>query len=239
MLARCPECRVTHALASGDQVRLHQVRCSNCGAEFALFPALEIGGAGERVLGKGIIPADRPAAPWIESTPKAELTLDIEAPSAHLHLQTARRGRPWPGIALAVGLLTLLGLQVLILPPIAPGQQAELDQARTTLCGIIQCPEWQPPRAPERVRVSTPDFFVTPDGALHLRFELESPVRQAWPILDIQLTDRLGTSQGRLRLTPADYADLHHPMDAHQSHSVRALVAAPQARIAGVEIRPR
>lgn len=239
MLARCPECRVTHALASGDKVRLHKVRCSNCGAEFALFPALEIGGAGERVLGEGVVSADRPPPPQIESIPKVAWKLDIEAPPGLLNLHTARGRRAWPGLALALGLLALFGLQVLIIPPIAPGQQAELDQARTVLCGVIQCPDWHPPRVPGQVRVSTPDFLITTDGNMHLRFELESPIRQAWPVLDIQLTDRLGTSQGRLRLNPADYTDPQRPMAAHQSHTVRAILLPLNDRVAGIEIRPR
>ncbi|AKJ94071.1 phage tail protein [Thioalkalivibrio versutus] len=239
MLARCPQCGVTHALARGAKLRQRRVHCSNCDAEFDLFPALEIGGAGERVLGQGLLPARQAPLHAIERAPGAAIPLNIERHASPLGSADATRRRSWPGIVLAAALMLLLGAQLLAIPPVAPDQSPQLAQARAQVCAALPCPTWHPRRAPGQIRTSAPDFFTTSDGTLHLQFVLESPIRQAWPILDIRLTDQLGTPHGTLRLTPDDYTDTHAPMNAHSPHSVRLAVASPHGHITGIEIQPR
>lgn len=239
MLARCPQCGVTHALARGAKIRQRRVHCSNCDAEFDLFPALEIGGAGERVLGDGLLPVQTPRTPAIESAPVIATAIDIERHPGPLGLAASTRRRAWPGMFVAAGLAVLLSAQLLAFPPVAPGQNHHLDQARAQLCAVIPCPAWNPPRAPDRVRVSTPDFFTSADGTLHLQFRLESPVRQAWPVLDIHLSDQLDTRHGTLRLPPNDYADVDTSMNPDEPGTVRLTLASPHAHITGIRILPR
>ncbi|WP_024325902.1 DUF3426 domain-containing protein [Thioalkalivibrio sp. AKL19] len=239
MLARCPQCGVTHALARGDKLRQRRVHCSNCDAEFDLFPSLEIGGAGERVLGEGLLPAQPVHTPAIESAPIIAIAVDIEHHPPPRGLAGPTRRRTWRGITLAAALVILLSAQALAFPPVAPGQSSHLDQARAQLCAAIPCPAWNPPRATERIRVSTPDFFTGADGTLHLQFRLESPIRQAWPVLDIHLSDQLDTHHGTLRLTPNDYADANTPMPPHEPATVRLSLASPHVHITGVQIHPR
>ncbi|WP_019584251.1 DUF3426 domain-containing protein [Thioalkalivibrio sp. ALE16] len=239
MLARCPQCGVTHALARGSKIRQRRVHCTHCGAEFDLFPALEIGGAGERVLGEGLLPAQPARTRAIESAPVIATAIDIERHPGPLDLAAPARRRVWPGLFVAAGLSVLLGAQLLAFPPVAPGHNHYLDQTRAQLCATLPCPVWNPLRAPERIRVSTPDFFASIDGTLHVQFQLESPVRQAWPVLDIHLSDQLDTRHGALRLTPNDYTDADAPMPPHKPATLRLSLASPHARITGIQIQPR
>ncbi|WP_018873168.1 DUF3426 domain-containing protein [Thioalkalivibrio sp. ALJ16] len=239
MLARCPECQVTHAIARGDTLRLQRVRCDNCGAEFDLFPSLEIGGAGAPVRGRGLTPARHRPAVRIDTPRQEAVPLNIEAAPDATTLAAPAAARRAPALALTAALLALLALQLLLVPPIAPDEHNTLDQARGELCARIPCPAWHPLRAPERIRTSTPDFFAAADGSLHLQFSLESPVQQAWPVLDIHLSDRLGTALGRLRLTPDDYADAGSLLAANRDTPVRVTLANPPAPVAGVDIRTR
>lgn len=236
MLARCPQCGVTHALARGAKIRQRRVHCTNCGAEFDLFPALEIGGAGERVLGEGLLPV---SPLGIERTPRIPLPLNIEYPPGPMAPTGTTRQRLWPQWLLASALVLLLGLQLLAVPPVAPGHNPHLDQARAQFCEALPCPAWHPPRAPDRIRLSPPEFFTDAAGRLHLHVVLETPVRQAWPVLDIQLSDQIGTRHGTLRVAPTDYSDPDPPMNAHEPVTLRLTLAPPRARITGIQIQAR
>ncbi|WP_019625955.1 DUF3426 domain-containing protein [Thioalkalivibrio sp. ALJT] len=235
MLARCPACQVTHAVTHGDTLRLLRVRCHNCGAEFDLLPSLEFGGAG--ALGRGFTPVLRTVTIRVDTPRNATVKLNIE-PDAGTHT-TPTASRRWPAVLLASVLFGLLSLQWLLVPPVAPGQYEILDQTRDALCTQVPCPAWHPLRAPEQVRISTPDLSAATDGGLQLQFSLESPVQQAWPVLDIHLSDRLGTALGYLRLAPNDYAAPDTLMTANHATAVRVVLADPPGPSAGITILAR
>ncbi|WP_018864654.1 hypothetical protein [Thioalkalivibrio sp. ARh3] len=242
MLARCPHCGVAHTLTRGEELRLDQAHCDACGVDFAVFPALEIGGAGERATGPGISAVQHTEPLNIESRPRQhaqELDIDTRPGQA-----TAYPGRR-PGRAFATFLtlllLALLALQLLLAPPVPPGTWSGLDHARASLCATPRiedlCPPWEPAREPERIRVSSPNLETTDAGDLSIRFELTSPLRQAWPVVDIQLSDRLGTRRGKWRLHPADgHANLDASMSAGRRYAIEIELPDTGPHITGAEI---
>lgn len=236
MLARCPLCGAAHPLTRGAQLRLQRVRCANCEREFDLFAALEIGGAGETAKGLGV--TDVAPAPEAQrpDTLAVHIAFDIDY---HRPIEPPVRRRLWPALLLTPTLALLLGMQLLLWPPLPRGEQPALDSIRSAVCSHLPCPTRYLARAPGRIRVSTPDLFVDTAGRLHLRFTLATPVAQPWPALDIRLGDRLGTTHGRLRLLPSEYANGATPMQADERYPLRVVLTSPATDISGVRITPR
>lgn len=242
MLARCPHCGVAHTLTRGEELRLDRAHCDACGGDFALFVALEIGGAGERAAGPGISPVRHTASLDIEHSPGPRaLELDIDTRPAPQAASPGRRPRHGITAVLALLLLALLALQLLLAPPVVPGTWSGLDQARATLCTAAYterlCPPWEPVREPGRIRLSSPDLDLTDDQHLRIRFELMSPLEQPWPVLDIRLADRLGTRHGDLRLHPMDYrANLEGPMAPNQRYAIEIELPDSHPHITGAQV---
>ncbi|WP_018862561.1 MULTISPECIES: hypothetical protein [unclassified Thioalkalivibrio] len=243
MLARCPHCGVAHTLTRGEELRLDQAHCDACGTDFALFPALEIGGAGERTTGPGISSVHHAAPLDIERSPRQQtLELDIDTrPSRSTEPPAHRSGRGAAMASLALLLLTAFTLQFLLVPPVAPGTWSVLDQTRESLCTTPRveglCPRWQAPREPRLIRVSSPDLGLANAGDLSIRFELTSPLEQAWPVMDVQISDRLGTRRGGWRLHPEDgHANLQSPMSADQRYAIEIELPDTGPHITGAQI---
>ncbi|WP_018174871.1 MULTISPECIES: hypothetical protein [unclassified Thioalkalivibrio] len=242
MLARCPHCGVAHTLTRGEELRLDRAHCDACGADFALFVALEIGGAGERATGPGISAVRHTASLDIERSPRRQtLELDIDTrPGQTTAFPGRRPGRAFAAF-LALLLLALLALQLLLAPPVPPGAWSGLDDARASLCATPRvedlCPPWEPGREPERIRVSSPDLHLANAGDLSMRFELESPLQQGWPVIDVWLSDRLGTPRGHWRLHPADgHANLQAPMAAGHRYAIEIELPDTGPHITGAHI---
>ncbi|WP_026300897.1 zinc-ribbon and DUF3426 domain-containing protein [Thioalkalivibrio sp. ALE23] len=157
--------------------------------------------------------------------------------------RSAHRTR-FGGAALASLLLLGLIFQLLAFPPRAITQEPALETLRTSLCERLHCPE-RAHRAPESVRVSTPSLHPAGAGSGRwLIFELynRESRAQAWPLLDIALSDTLGRTHARERIHPRVYAPDGDPppqMAAHRPWPVALRIHTEHPRLSGVHVRPR
>lgn len=164
-------------------------------------------------------------------------------PGAPLPPRRAQRRR-FGGTALAGLLLLGLIFQLLSFPPRAITEQPVLETLRVSLCERLRCPE-RAHRAPESIRVSSPSLHPTGAGSGRwLVFELYNRESrpQAWPLLDIALSDTLGRTHARERIHPRRYAPGENavaPMAAHRPWPVALRIRTEHPRLSGVHIRPR
>lgn len=186
-----------------------------------------------------------PPGPTAPEPPRRKRSASATIEARRIRQELATKGRTprrpgVPGILLAGLLCLLLAAQLLLFPPLAPGQNPTFDHLRAGLCADLPCPAWHPPRAPEQIRRTSPDLEVRDDGRLRIQLTLESPVMQAWPLLDIALSDRLGHTHGRLRVTPEQYTDdPTAPMLPGARYPLVIDLHSPHPRISGVQVTPR
>ncbi|MGM0554140.1 MAG: DUF3426 domain-containing protein [Pseudomonadota bacterium] len=239
MLARCPHCGIAHAVARSPDLHHGRVRCNACGGTFELFAALEIGGAGVPAEGPGFTPVVAHGRPRIASTVHAaHAALDIETGPATLPPLTAAGTRRWPTALAGLGLTATLILQMLLVPPFAPGTSARVDHLRGLLCDAWPCPHWS---APSAIRVSPPQWTEDPVRMrLRVDFELQSAVPQPWPGLEVVLSDALGTEHGQLWLPPEAYRPSTPPrLEPGRIWTVSLTLEPPHPQISGVQVTAR
>ena len=120
-------------------------------------------------------------------------------------LRTLRATAGW---ALAVALALLLVLQVLLADRARLAADADWRPRLERLCGLLHCtlPAW---REPSALRVTSRDVRPHPSvpGALLITASFSNQARfaQAWPQLELTLTDLDGQSLGLRRFSPAEY----------------------------------
>ena len=125
------------------------------------------------------------------------------------------RTSPWrralrglAGWALAVVLALVLAVQVMIADRARLAGDATWRPRVERLCAALGCdlPAW---REPEALRVTARDVRPHPSvpGALLITasFSNQAQFAQAWPQLELTLTDLDGQSLGLRRFTPAEY----------------------------------
>lgn len=143
----------------------------------------------------------------------------------------------WSGVIAVSGLAALLGLQLLL------AQRAELAASErwrpviSTACTVLGCevPLWHQPAA---YTMLARDVQPTPDrpGVLQVKASFRNDARwpQAWPALQLQLTDVNGQAVAARILAPADYYSddaSPPPLAPGQSASVAFQVAEPATPI--------
>lgn len=119
-----------------------------------------------------------------------------------------RAARALAGWAVAAVLALLLALQVLVADRARLAGDATWRPRVERVCAVLGCdlPAWREPAA---LRVTARDVRPHPSvpGALLITasFSNEARFAQAWPQLELTLTDLDGQSLGLRRFTPAEY----------------------------------
>jgi len=128
----------------------------------------------------------------------------------------ARKPRDWPqrlarataGWLLALVLAALLVLQVVLADRARLAADASWRPRLEWLCALLQCelPAWREPAA---LRVTSREMRPHPSvpGALLVTASFSNQARypQAWPQLELSLTDLDGQALGLRRFTPEEY----------------------------------
>jgi hypothetical protein len=116
--------------------------------------------------------------------------------------------RALAGWVVAAALALLLVVQVLVADRARLAADATWRPRMEWLCAMLHCdlPPW---RQPSALRVTSRDVRPHPSvpGALLITasFSNQAPFAQAWPQLELTLTDLDGQSLGLRRFTPAEY----------------------------------
>jgi hypothetical protein len=119
-----------------------------------------------------------------------------------------RVARAAAGWLLAAALAALLVLQVLVADRARLAADAQWRPRLEALCGVLGCtlPPWREPGA---LRVTSREMRPHPSvpGALLVTASFANDARfpQAWPQLELSLTDLDGQALGLRRFTPAEY----------------------------------
>jgi hypothetical protein len=119
-----------------------------------------------------------------------------------------RLARGLAGWALVALLAALLALQVLVADRKRLASDADWRPRLERLCGVLGCdlPPWREPAA---LRVTSREVRPHPSvpGALLVTASFSNQARyaQAWPQLELSLTDLDGQALGLRRFTPAEY----------------------------------
>jgi hypothetical protein len=142
--------------------------------------------------------------------------VNAPAPAARAAPAFARQRADWPhrlaralaGWSVAAGLALLLVLQILVADRARLAADAQWRPRIERLCGVLGCdlPPW---REPSALRITARDVRPHPSvpGALLVTasFSNEAKFPQAWPQLELALTDLDGQALGLRRFTPAEY----------------------------------
>jgi predicted Zn finger-like uncharacterized protein len=207
LVTRCPACGTAFRVQR-DQLAVHfgSVRCGKCGSVFNGVAALVEEGADRLSIDPspqlGLFdPSRRPAQATDPGAPVPDF-MSAAAPT-----------RSWAWLW-AVGALlaaALLGAQLAYryraeLAAFAPEARAPLDAA----CRWLGCAVPLPRRA-DLMTIESSDLQVDPrrDGliVLHAVIRNRSQLAQAYPALELTLTDERGEPLVRRVLLPADYVD--------------------------------
>jgi predicted Zn finger-like uncharacterized protein len=231
MITRCPSCATAFRVTEPQlHARAGQVRCGRCGTTFNALATLISDSAGRAGPGKGAIPTLPGAAPLLDSA------FDFGPPAR------ARRSRLW-WLASVVALLVLL-LQVayhyrteigLLLPESKPLIQR--------LCAALGCEVPLPHRA-DLLSIESSDLQA--DGANPSVMVLTATLRnraafvQAYPALELTLTNAQDQSVARRVLMPRDYAARGMKTDsgfaAGSELQIRVYVEAAALRATGYRL---
>lgn len=254
MFVPCPHCGFLVALiVTGDDAP----RCPRCAESLdspVAEPAATAAPAGEQTH------HDSASAPLPVSEETTAAGPDAVEPDIRLPRDTTatRRERPgprqpsflrpmaaparhdssyWSAIIAISGLTALLGLQLLL------AQRAELAASErwrpviTAVCTVLGCevPLWHQPAAYTMLARDVQPAIDRP-GVLQVKASFRNDARwpQAWPALQLQLTDVNGQAVAARILQPADYHsgdESPPPLAPGQSASVAFQVAEPATPI--------
>ncbi len=203
MLTRCPQCLAVHPLEAdrpdGDGGSFH---CTDCGARFDAYAHL----------------ADADPLPNLEQVPEEQGELfgsrpkprAAALPSFARQRQRVRLPRPaqlrwW---LVSGGLLLLL----LALIPVADRARLATDPAwrpeLESMCGVLHCtlPPWRELTAFEvTARDVRPHPSVANALLITATFRNDARFAQAWPLLELRMSDLNGRDVGMRRFRPQEY----------------------------------
>jgi hypothetical protein len=144
-------------------------------------------------------------------SPRAVATPAVREPPVFVRARTSwwrRALRQLAGWSVALVLALLLVLQVMVADRARLAGDANWRPRLERVCAVLGCdlPAW---REPGTLRVTARDVRPHPSvpGALLITasFSNEARFAQAWPQLELTLTDLDGQSLGLRRFTPAEY----------------------------------
>lgn len=195
----------------------------------------------------GALPEAGPveAAPEPEAEPVPEPEADaisVPEPLRVLHEDEPPRPWRWPwliGSIVAAGFLTLQAL--LHFRTELALQVPEAKPALAALCDAMGC-ELELPRRIEHISIETSDLVPDQSGHLQLAATLHNraPFAQAWPHLELTLTDAHDRALLRRALAPAEYLPPQTPMadgfPARGEHAVQLAIEATDVAAVGYRL---
>lgn len=165
-------------------------------------------------------------------------------PLLHEEEELAEKRRVWPWLLASLAALTALALQAAIafrveLATVAP----ELKPALVSLCDLAGC-RVELPRKIELIGIETSDLRPDPAQANRLRLEASlrnrAPFAQAWPHLELTLTDTGDGPLLRRVLVPTDYlpaeADAAAGLAAHREQAIHLELETAGVAAAGYRL---
>jgi hypothetical protein len=211
MLTRCPQCLAVHPLEAdrakgGDG----SFACPDCGARFDAYAHLADANA------------DADAPPEFDEPPEEQGELFGQRPRSQpaalpsFARQRVRLPRPaqlrwW---LVSGGLLLLL----LALIPIADRARLATDPAwrpkLATMCGVLHCtlPPWRElPAFEVTARDVQPHPSVAKALLITASFRNDARFSQAWPVLELRMSDLNGRDVGLRRFLPKEYLGVAPP----------------------------
>jgi hypothetical protein len=245
MIVRCPHCGTGHAVRYQPGRNPGSQRCEACGKAFAFFPALEIESVGRPVDGALMEPIPRlqvsiPRRPIAAEQPARLSRLSRLAAVAtrwvqhHTHDRATRIG----GLAVGIALIAALVLQFLIHERAALAEHPEFAALSDALCRQLPCPH---PRGhiPGTIRVGELQLATHEQGWLVVEFLItnthDGP--QAWPLLDLTLSDRFGRMLARARWEPREYlmtAEVAPLLAPGEVRRLRLVIDRPAGEVEGI-----
>ncbi len=145
-------------------------------------------------------------------------------------------GSRWPGIVAAAVLVMLLVLQLLLAQRVELAATQRWRPVISSLCTVLRCdvPLWHQPSAYTMLARDV-QAATSRAGVLQVKasFRNDAQWPQAWPALQLQLTDVNGQAVAARVLQPSDYhpGESPPPLAPGQSASVEFQVAEPATPI--------
>jgi predicted Zn finger-like uncharacterized protein len=214
MFTQCPHCLSVHALTAADLAlgrgRLH---CGVCETEFDALERLADTAAqaasglrrAEATPPRVVPAAELAARPADPARPKPS-TLSEPAFARGVRARTPVRSGPWWLASAALGLL--LSTQIVLAQRAELSQDPSLRPWLQRLCAALGC-ELPAYSAPTQIRLLTRDVGPhpsVPDALLvTASFRNESPWPQAWPVLELSMSDLEGRLVALRRFAASDY----------------------------------
>ncbi len=263
-VTQCPECstrfRVTsEQLAASDGI----VRCGRCNAVFNASeylhddepnPQLSLPIAppeNETVVAEhsidlsGLDEIAAPAAAVVaeEQTLAQQIAFHDAAPAAEI-TKPARKPRRWPWLVGSLLLLLMLSAQALYFYRVEiAAQLPSLKPALTSYCGLLKC-TIPLPKKPELMSIESSDLeadplqanVITLSALLHNR----APHTQAYPSLELSLTDMQDKVVARRTFAPAEYLktgeDEKQGLAANREMSIRLRLDTTDLKPSGYKL---
>jgi hypothetical protein len=249
MIVRCPHCGTGHTVRYQPGRSPASQRCEACGKAFAFFPALEIESVG--------LPVDRALMEPIPTlqvpTPRRSVAAERPAPSRsplsrlfvvatrwipqHAHDRATRIG----GLAVGLALIAALVLQFLVHERAALAEHPEFAALSDALCRQLPCPH---PRGhlPGTIRVGELQLATHEQGWLVVEFLITNAHDrpQAWPLLELALSDRFGRMLARARWEPREYlvpAETAQLLGPGEVRRLRLVIDRPAGVVEGISVR--
>jgi len=200
LVTSCPECQTAFHVKQ-DQLTASKgkVRCGKCGHVFDALSRLS-------ELPPPQIAADTAPPSPIDKSPKR---VDDTASKAKLETAFHRKSVPWPFVLLAFLLALIAGLQALyyLRTPIT-ARWPQLRPPFEAVCSFLKC-KLELPQQAELLTIDDSDMQADADreGMVHLSATLtnNAPFTQAYPLLELTLTDRYDKAVIRRAFTAAEY----------------------------------
>ncbi|HEU4709126.1 MAG TPA: DUF3426 domain-containing protein [Methylophilaceae bacterium] len=235
LVTSCPECQTAFHVKQ-DQLAASQgkVRCGKCGHVFDALSRLS-----ELPSPKSESIDTAPPSP-VAITPKR---VDDTASRAKLEMAFRRKSLQWPFALLAFLLVMLAGLQTLyyLRTPIT-ARWPQLRPPFEAVCNLLQCKLGLPQQA-ELLTIDDSDMQEDADreGLVHLSATLtnNAPFTQAYPLLELTLTDRYDKAVIRRAFTAAEYlpeANSSEGMAPGDEVRIRLALAVHDDAVAGYRL---
>jgi hypothetical protein len=249
MIVRCPHCGTGHAVRYRPGRSPGSQRCEACGKAFAFFPALEIESVGRPVDGALMEPIPRLQVPIPRRPAAAEQPAPLRSRLSRLSAVATRwilhhtrdRATRIGGLAAGIALIAALVLQVLIHERAALAEHPEFAALSDALCRQLPCPR---PRGhiPGTIRVGELQLATHEQGWLVVEFLITNAHDrpQAWPLLELALSDRFGRMLARARWEPPEYlvpAEAAHLLGPGEVRRLRLVIDRPAGEVEGISVR--
>jgi len=245
MYTRCPQCKTVHILKAGDLAQARGlVQCGPCGRTFSalsfLFDEWPAGEPCRPESGPGVtLPVLEPApvADAPETGPPPEpATGEAEPPTGKNHLLAWRLATVLLALATVANLAWTFRAPLMNNPRISAWFN-KADETRMDEHGLL--------RDPEKIQLVSRDMHTHPTRSgilvLSLTFVNLAPRNQAFPELEVTLTDASNQPVARRRLQPAEYlrpgADIDAGLAADVYLPVLLELGDPGEQAVGFEIR--